>query len=136
VDGGFSGFRAPLATNEAALWREIEKEQIRRDMLRRMELEEEVRRELAMEGAFGIGTMQRPVNSLWSDSTPMMKNPVAVAVAVALDDRMGASKSQISDKDKLILLVSFITFSIFFSCHSVIVMLKLKTHVQNHQFNL
>jgi len=121
VDGGFSGFRAPLATNEAALQREIEKEQIRRDMLRRMELEDEVRRELAMVGAFG--TMQRPLNSPWSNSTPTMMNPVAV------DDHIGASKPpltmappeikhspQTSDKDKVILLVSFITFSILFSC--------------------
>jgi len=115
VDGGFSGSRVPLATNEAALRREMEKAQIRRDILRRMELEEEVRRELAMEGAFG--TTQRPLNS-----TPMMMNPVAV------DDHIGASKpalilappeikhsSQTSDKDKVILLVSFITFSILFS---------------------
>ena len=121
MDGGFSGSRVPLATNEAALRREMEKEQIRRDILRRMELEEEVRRELAMEGAFG--TMQRPLNSVWSNSSPMLMNPVAV------NDHIGASKPasimappeikhspQTSDKDKVILLVSFITFSILFSC--------------------
>jgi Na+-transporting NADH:ubiquinone oxidoreductase subunit NqrA len=122
VDGGFAGFRAPLATNEAALRREIEKEQIRRDMLRRIELEEEVRRELAMEGAFGT-MQQRPLNSVWSNSTPMMMNPVAAAVAV--DDSKPPltmappeikHSPKTSDKDKVILLVSFITFSILFSC--------------------
>ncbi|XP_003610302.3 uncharacterized protein [Medicago truncatula] len=100
MDGGFAGFRAPLATNEAALRREMEKEQIRRDMLRRIELEDEVRRELAMEGAFG--TMQKPLNSVWSNSTPMMMmNPVAVDASQPPEIK---HFPQTSDKDKVILL--------------------------------
>jgi hypothetical protein len=72
-------------------------------------LEEEVRRELAMEG---ILPMQRPLISLWSNSAAM--NPGAV------DERVGVLQPplimaeikpspQISDKDGVIALVSFIT---------------------------
>ncbi|XP_058756706.1 uncharacterized protein LOC131629643 [Vicia villosa] len=112
MNHGFSGFRPPL-TGEEALWRELEKEVIRREILRRMELEEEVRRELAIERQLGIST-QRPLNihgllSQWSNSTSM--NPVAAV------GQIGASQPQlilpptainpspeISNKDKVIVL--------------------------------
>ncbi|GAU18305.1 hypothetical protein TSUD_201930 [Trifolium subterraneum] len=88
LDGGFSGYRVPMAAGEAALRREIEKEQIRREILageaRRRELEDEVRRELAMERELGILPMHR--FSLWSNSAPM--NP-------AVDERIGVTQPQI-----------------------------------------
>ncbi|OIW19483.1 hypothetical protein TanjilG_09503 [Lupinus angustifolius] len=54
-----SSFRMPMSNGNEALWRELEKEQIRREIItgeieRRRELEEEVRRELAAERRWGM----------------------------------------------------------------------------------
>lgn len=116
VNHGFSGFRPPL-TGEEALWRELEKEVIRREILRRMELEEEVRRELAIERELGIST-QRPLNiqgllSQWSNSTQM--NPAVGHIGASqpqliLSPTAINPSPEISDKDKVIVLVSFHNF--------------------------
>ncbi|KAF1887657.1 hypothetical protein Lal_00040711 [Lupinus albus] len=54
-----SSFRMPMSNANEALWRELEKEQIRREIItgeieQRRELEEEVRRELAAERGWGM----------------------------------------------------------------------------------
>lgn len=118
-----------------ALRRELEKEQIRREIIageiaRRRELEEEVRRELALERALGMGIpTQRSSASAsavapWRVAATTWSNPRLNPVA-AVDDLIGVSHSQQlqqimapsetkpsphTDEDKVIMLVSLNPF--------------------------
>ncbi|CAL0330421.1 unnamed protein product [Lupinus luteus] len=61
----YRSFRMPMSNANEALWRELEKEKIRREIItgeieRRRELEEEVRRELAAERGWGMTMAATP----------------------------------------------------------------------------
>lgn len=110
-------FRVPVA--DEALWRQMEKEKIRREIIageiaRRRELEEEVSRELAMERTFGI-PMERYLATPYSFLERM--NPLVVDDINRINgEEIKPSSSQIN-KDRVIMLVSLSTlynsYSIF-----------------------
>ncbi|KAL2962978.1 hypothetical protein AAZX31_17G175200 [Glycine max] len=118
--GGYPGnvpaprvFRTPVPVNAGeAFRRELEKKQIRREILaremtRRRELEEEVRREIAIERVLGIPFRERAWVSLNQDQG--MNNPVNNNIfggsQPSLSPQIDISRQQ-TNKDKVIILFS------------------------------
>ncbi|KAH1117258.1 hypothetical protein GLYMA_17G072700v4 [Glycine max] len=118
--GGYPGnvpaprvFRTPVPVNAGeAFRRELEKKQIRREILaremtRRRELEEEVRREIALERVLGIPFRERAWVSLNQDQG--MNNPVNNNIfggsQPSLSPQIDISRQQ-TNKDKVIILFS------------------------------